>query len=99
MNALVGFPQIQRPCLRFAPAQRCPKSDPPFPKHQGKWRRLFLGGFLLLAGYALFCHGCHGDEDNELFASRLAAPLTAAAVAGDASGNRSTDELLGHVQN
>ena len=21
---------------------------------------------LLLAGYALFCHGCHGDEDNEL---------------------------------
>jgi hypothetical protein len=22
---------------------------------------------LLLAGYALFCHGCHGDEDNELF--------------------------------
>jgi hypothetical protein len=27
------------------------------------------GGFLLLllAGYLLFCHGCHGDEDNELF--------------------------------
>src|SRR5438034_8075882 len=22
---------------------------------------------LLLAGYLLFCHGCHGDEDNELF--------------------------------
>jgi hypothetical protein len=22
----------------------------------------------LLAGYLLFCHGCHGDEDNELFA-------------------------------
>jgi hypothetical protein len=21
----------------------------------------------LLAGYLLFCHGCHGDEDNELF--------------------------------
>jgi hypothetical protein len=22
---------------------------------------------LILAGYLLFCHGCHGDEDNELF--------------------------------
>jgi hypothetical protein len=25
----------------------------------------------LLGGYLLFCHGCHGDEDNELFARRL----------------------------
>jgi hypothetical protein len=24
----------------------------------------------LLAGYLLFCHGCHGDEDNELFTGR-----------------------------
>jgi hypothetical protein len=23
---------------------------------------------LIGAGYLLFCHGCHGDEDNELFA-------------------------------
>jgi hypothetical protein len=23
----------------------------------------------LLGGYLLFCHGCHGDEDNELFIS------------------------------
>jgi hypothetical protein len=22
--------------------------------------------FLLLAGQLIFCHGCHGDEDNEL---------------------------------
>jgi hypothetical protein len=22
---------------------------------------------LLLLGYLLFAHGCHGDEDNELF--------------------------------
>lgn len=21
-----------------------------------------------VAGYLVFCHGCHGDEDNELFA-------------------------------
>jgi hypothetical protein len=30
------------------------------------WLPLFLGG--LLIGYLLFCHGCHGsDEDHELF--------------------------------
>src|SRR5262245_27869975 len=29
-------------------------------------RGLFFAGFLLLAGYLLLCHGCHGDEDNEL---------------------------------
>jgi len=32
---------------------------------------------LLLAGYLLFAHGCHGDEDNELF-MRLAQPSSAA---------------------
>jgi len=36
-------------------------------------------GLALLAGYLLFCHGCHGDEDNELFASYLQ-PLRAARV-------------------
>ena len=25
-------------------------------------------GLILLAGYLLFSHGCHGEEDNELFA-------------------------------
>ncbi|HEY1861023.1 MAG TPA: hypothetical protein VGG61_11745 [Gemmataceae bacterium] len=30
-------------------------------------------GFLLLSGYLLFNHGCHGDEDNELFAALRAA--------------------------
>lgn len=25
------------------------------------------GVALVLAGYLLFCHGCHGDEDHELF--------------------------------
>lgn len=30
---------------------------------------LFWPGAMLLAlGYLLFCHGCHGDEDHELFA-------------------------------
>lgn len=27
-----------------------------------------LAEWLLLAGYILIAHGCHGDEDNELFA-------------------------------
>jgi hypothetical protein len=31
---------------------------------------------LVLAGYLLFCHGCHGDEDHELLA-----PWAAAAIA------------------
>jgi hypothetical protein len=25
--------------------------------------------FMVVVGYALFCHGCHGDEDNELLAA------------------------------
>jgi hypothetical protein len=28
-------------------------------------------GLLLMAGWLLFCHGCHGDEDNELRAAVL----------------------------
>src|ERR1700736_6652961 len=31
-----------------------------------------LAALWLLAGYALFCHGCHGDEDNELYSGRAA---------------------------
>jgi hypothetical protein len=31
---------------------------------------LWQGIGILVAAYALFCHGCHGDKDNELFASR-----------------------------
>jgi hypothetical protein len=43
--------------------RECPRGaargpDSPF------WR---WAAFLLLAGYLLFAHGCHGDEDNELF--------------------------------
>jgi hypothetical protein len=30
-------------------------------------RRWLWVALVLLAGYLLFCHGCHGDEDNELF--------------------------------
>ena len=35
-----------------------------------KRRPLALGAALVfVAGYALFCHGCHGDEDNELLSA------------------------------
>ena len=38
----------------------------PTPPGWGRWLLLAAGvGF---AGYLLFCHGCHGDEDNELWA-------------------------------
>jgi len=33
---------------------------------------LFVGlAFCLLAGYLLFCHGCHADEDTELMSSGI----------------------------
>ena len=35
------------------------------PRRPG-WRWLIWPLFLILAGYLLFCHGCHGDEDTEL---------------------------------
>ena len=34
-----------------------------------KW--LYGAALLVLAGFLLFCHGCHGDEDNELLATAL----------------------------
>jgi hypothetical protein len=33
-----------------------------------RWGR--LATLLLLGGYLLFSHGCHGDEDNEIFVGR-----------------------------
>jgi hypothetical protein len=36
-----------------------------FPPRPRSWK---LAALVLLTGYFLFCHGCHGDEDNELFA-------------------------------
>jgi hypothetical protein len=38
------------------------------------WR---FGLALLLAGYLLFAHGCHGHEDNELFSSGIVRPAPA----------------------
>ena len=47
---------------RFIPIPaRAPELAAPPPR-----RRIWVV-LALLAGYLLFCHGCHGDEDNELF--------------------------------
>jgi len=53
-----GFPQS-----RLLPGDSCPG------KTRGTRRRgwLYATAILLLGGYLLFAHGCHGDEDMELF--------------------------------
>jgi hypothetical protein len=48
---------------------RCPEPTAAAPA--GMIERRYFWPLLLLAGYLLFAHGCHGDEDNELFAGRL----------------------------
>ena len=49
-------------------------------KPEGR-RRSWLAwtALALLAGCLLFCHGCHGDEDNELFVGRRP-PVTMALM-------------------
>jgi hypothetical protein len=32
---------------------------------------IWITAFLLLCGFLLFAHGCHGDEDTELFTSAI----------------------------
>jgi hypothetical protein len=48
------------------PPELVPRPEPAPPAPPRRW--LLLAAGLLLAGFLLFCHGCHGDEDNELFA-------------------------------
>lgn len=38
----------------------------PHPRQFTRWGSWL--GILLVAGHLIFCHGCHGDEDNELSA-------------------------------
>jgi hypothetical protein len=45
-------------------------------KGRGGWVGwLLLAAAALLTGYVVFGHGCHGDEDNELFLSGKAGEL------------------------
>jgi hypothetical protein len=46
------FVPVRRPAVEEAPSRR-------------RW--WVLAALALVGGYLLFCHGCHGDEDNELF--------------------------------
>jgi hypothetical protein len=47
-----------RPCLRFGLLKQ---------EQIASWRRWrWWAIVLILGGYLLFCHGCHGDEDTEL---------------------------------
>jgi hypothetical protein len=41
---------------------------PQHPKRSGRGVLVRLG-WLILVGYLLFVHGCHVDEDTELFSS------------------------------
>ena len=52
---------------RSRPLFRPEVPAPPEPARPRGWWRYVAA--LLLGGYLLFAHGCHGDEDNELFAA------------------------------
>src|SRR5712692_2423416 len=55
------------------------------PKVGSAWRRWLILG--LLGGYFLFCHGCHGDEDNELLgALGSSGSFTVAALPSESVG-------------
>jgi hypothetical protein len=44
-----------------------PARRPDAPRFRARTMRWLV--LALLGGYLLFCHGCHGDEDNELLAA------------------------------
>jgi hypothetical protein len=58
--------------------------------HGRRGPRICWAIFFLLAGYLLFCHGCHGDEDHELLV-RLSAESQSQTVAAR-SANPSLQE-------
>src|SRR6516162_3063777 len=79
---------VQSPVERFASfgSRTCQRPSRPYcydrgvdtPRSPtGRIRWVLLGLLLLLGGYLLRCHGCHGDEDNELFSRLWPAPSLA----------------------
>src|SRR5262249_49728113 len=68
--------------LRLRPV-RPPAPEPP--RGRGWWR---YAAALLLGGYLLFAHGCHGDEDTELFARALQSAGATAGPTGPAAWRR-----------
>jgi hypothetical protein len=74
MSVMIAIKPVRGIRLRFAPggtfqhpagAKR--KQPGPKRKPRKRNRRIVLAAMLLLTSYWLWCHGCHGDEDNELF--------------------------------
>jgi hypothetical protein len=60
---MVLFTEESRSCVAERPAEPQARG--------GYWPGVIL---LLLAGLLVFVHGCHGDEDDELFTQNVAAP-------------------------
>jgi hypothetical protein len=72
MIALANSPVRHNPVLRLPPRPRITIRGLSGPKRKRRavaWR--YFAAFLLAASYLLFCHGCHGDEDNDLFSASL----------------------------
>ncbi len=63
---MVPFTRHRSPRSWFVPVRSRPTlEERDTPRRRRRWAVVAL-----LAGYLLFCHGCHGDEDNELFTGR-----------------------------
>ena len=56
------------------------EKTPPQPDRIGSWRSWLA--VLVIAGYLLFAHGCHGDQDNELLASTAGQGLGTSITTG-----------------
>jgi hypothetical protein len=61
--------ELKRASDPLAPRARSPK--------RSRWP--IVVGLVILAGYLLFAHGCHGGEDDDLFAARATAAAPASA--------------------
>lgn len=55
---------LRRTCVR----PEHPRSEQPAPRRGFGLLWSYGACYLLLVGFLVFAHGCHGDEDNELFA-------------------------------
>jgi hypothetical protein len=62
--------QMENPACRFAPAREYRNGNHSVGAKRQAASGLWLWAILLLlSGLLLFAHGCHGDEDTELFTS------------------------------
>jgi hypothetical protein len=61
-----AMPTLTAPRLEI-PTRENPDREPDSARNPLRW--LIWPALTLAVGLLLFCHGCHGDEDNELFTS------------------------------